>query len=385
MPFTIAGLYLRHVARDRIALFFVVVLPIVVILVLGVTVGGFGTFRVGLLDESSGPLTNGLATNIRDARALRVTTFHSIGALKTAVRRQQVLAGIVIPSDAETRLRSGEPLKIGVVGEQANTNTQAALSAITSTVATHGGLLQAAAFTTKEVGGTFDQNLARAAAVAPRVPAISVNTVAADTRRRFLPDGYSYSAPTMLVLFVFINAIALGAIVIENRRMGLYERYLAGPVGPVAIVFGEVAGAFTIAITQSLLIVGVGGFVFGVHWGNPFAAATLILTWALVGTGAGMLSGSLFRTPEQASAMGPAVGMALGMLGGCMWPLALVGPTMRTVGHLAPQAWAVDAWVEVLSRGGGLADIARQVGVLLAFAAALLTLATMRLRHVLVR
>src|SRR5690349_16918958 len=124
----------------------------------------------------------------------------------------------------------------------------------------------------------------------------------------------------MLVLFVFINSLALGAMAIENRRQGLYQRFLAGPVRPRTIVLGEVAGAFAIAMTQSLLIIAVGAFVFGVHWGDAVGAAALVIVWALVGTGAGMLSGSLFRTPEQATSIGPALGIALGMLGGCMWP-----------------------------------------------------------------
>jgi ABC-2 type transport system permease protein len=235
------------------------------------------------------------------------------------------------------------------------------------------------------VGGAFEANLVSAARVERQLPNIGVRAVPTDTKRRFLPQGFASSAPTMLVLFVFINSLALGGIAIENRRLGLYERFLAGPVRPATIVSGEVAGAFTMALLQSVLIVAVGALVFGVHWGDPLAAALLVAAWALVGTGAGMLSGSLFRTPEQATSIGPAVGIALGMLGGCMWPLEIVGPTMRRIGHLVPHAWAVDAWTELLSRGGGLPDIARDLAVLAAFAAGFLVLATMRLRRSLVR
>jgi ABC-2 type transport system permease protein len=78
-----------------------------------------------------------------------------------------------------------------------------------------------------------------------------------------------------------------------------------------------------------LLIVGVGALLFGVDWGNPIAAGALVALWALGGTGAGMLSGSVFRTPEQASSIGPTVGMVAGMLGGCMWPLAIVTVRLR--------------------------------------------------------
>ncbi len=73
----------------------------------------------------------------------------------------------------------------------------------------------------------------------------------------------------------------------------------------------------------------------------------------------------------------------MGMLGGCMWPLEIVGSTMRTIGHVTPHAWAVDAWTALLSRNGRLVDIARDLAVLLAFAAALLVAATSRLRRAL--
>jgi ABC-2 type transport system permease protein len=132
---------------------------------------------------------------------------------------------------------------------------------------------------------------------------------------------------------------------------------------------------------QSALIVLIGSALFGVSWGDPVAAATLIVVWALVGAGAGMLSGTLFRTADQAGAIGSAIGIGLAMLGGCMWPLALVAPAMRAIGHLSPHAWAVDAWTALLSRNGGLGDIALQVLVLSAVAAGLLSLAAVRMRR----
>jgi len=123
--------------------------------------------------------------------------------------------------------------------------------------------------------------------------------------------------------------------------------------------------------------------VFGVSWGSPAAAAVLILFWAMVGGSAGMLSGTLFRSPEQASSIGPAIGIALAMLGGCMWPLSIVSQTMRSVGHATPQAWAVDAWTDLLSRGGTLTTILPQLAVLAAFAVAFLAIATIRMRKIL--
>jgi ABC-2 type transport system permease protein len=183
----------------------------------------------------------------------------------------------------------------------------------------------------------------------------------------------------MLVLFVFLNALAGSAVVIGNRKLGMYERMLAGPVRSGTIIAGEALGFVAVALAQALLIIGVGSVLFGVSWGNPLAAALLVGIWALVGAGAGMLAGTLFASPEQATAVGPALGIAFGMLGGCMWPLAIVGPTMRAVGHATPQAWAVDAWTRLLSQHGTLASIAPHLLVLAGFASVFLALATWRL------
>ena len=114
------------------------------------------------------------------------------------------------------------------------------------------------------------------------------------------------------------------------------------------------------------------------------AALLLVTVFALVGTGVGMLLGAVLGNAEQATSIGPPVGIALGMLGGCMWPLAIVPEPMRVVGHLVPQAWAMDAFIALIAKDAGLAGITRQLAVLAAFAAALLVLATWRLRKALV-
>ena len=125
---------------------------------------------------------------------------------------------------------------------------------------------------------------------------------------------------------------------------------LAGPVTPLRIVSGEAAGYYLAALIQSVIIVGAGALLFDVNWGDPVAAISLVLVWAAVGTGAGMLSGALFRTPEQATSVGVTIGIVFAMLGGAMWPLEIVGPVMQAVGHVVPHGWAVDGWIEVMAR-----------------------------------
>ena len=164
----------------------------------------------------------------------------------------------------------------------------------------------------------------------------------------------------------------------------MIRRLLATPTTVRTILFGEALGRFAVAMLQALIIFGVGWLVFGVDWGDPPAALLLVVTFALVATGVGMLLGAMLRNAEQATSIGPPVGIALGMLGGCMWPLAIVPQPMRVVGHLFPQAWAMDAFIALIAKGEDIAGIALQLAVLAAFATVLLALATWRLRRALV-
>jgi ABC-2 type transport system permease protein len=378
----IARVSIRRIVRDRTALFFIVVLPVIVILIVGAAERGFTTFRVGVVDLGAGQAGRQLTTAFEHSSDLAVSRYATLAALRKAVARGELNVGVVLPSGMDVTEGRGGTVAVGVMAEQANSSQQAAATAVSSVIAGQGAKVQAARFASVHGSGTFEENLARAGSLQPHVAQVGLRSQTADSSHNVLPEGFSYSAPTMLVFFVFLNALAAGASIIETRQLGMYERMTAGPVRRGTIIAGETLAYFTMALLQATLIVVVGGVAFGVSWGDPLAATVLVALWALVGAGAGMLSGTLFHTPEQASAIGPTAGIALGMLGGCMWPLAIVSSTMRQIGHLTPQAWAVDAWTSLLSRSGTISSIAPQLAVLGAFAALFLVSATVRLRRV---
>ncbi len=381
----VAGTSLLRVSKDRRALLFLIVLPVVVILIIGATVRGFSTIRVGVVDLGSGAAGRSLVSAMEGSSNLEVQRYPTLAAATTAVSRGEAATAVVLPRGMDAALRAGRSADVAVLANQSNTTQQAAAAAVGSVVAKEGARVQAAYFASSRALGTYEADLRAAASLQRSTPQSRVLSRVVDASSQTLPEGFSYSAPTMLVLFVFVNALASGAVIIETRRLGLYERMAAAPIRRAAIVLGETLAYFLVALTQATLIVGIGALAFGVSWGNPPAAAALVILWALVGAGAGVLSGTLFRTPEQAGAIGPPVGIVLAMLGGCMWPLSIVSSFMRELGHATPQAWAVDAWTDLMSRGGTLGSIAPKLGILAAFAAGLLLLSTLRLGKVVAR
>lgn len=372
----------RRLLRDKRALFFTIVLPIVLILVVGAVAKGFNTFKIGIVDLDRSQASRQLVTDLKHTAGISAAPYPSVSALNKAVARSELNAGVVLPSGLAADERSGRPVSIGIAAEQANTTQQAAVSRISSVIGSYGGRVEAGQFASR-FGGGFSHNFRLAVSLAAKTPQVSLATQVVAVAQNTLPPGFEYSAPTELVLFVFLTAVAGSAALVESRRLGVFERVLAAPVRASTIVIGESVTAMLIAAVQSALIVLVGAVVFGVTWGNPLAALVLVLLWCLVGAGAGMVAGTLFRTPEQASAIGPVVGITFAMLGGCMWPLSIVSPVMRTIGHATPQAWAVDAWTNVLSSHGTIITIWHQLGILAVFALGFFAIATIRSRRLL--
>ncbi|HEY6057572.1 MAG TPA: ABC transporter permease, partial [Candidatus Limnocylindrales bacterium] len=114
------------------------------------------------------------------------------------------------------------------------------------------------------------------------------------------------------------------------------------------------------------------------------AVTALIVVFGLVGTGVAMLVGSVANDADQATTLGVGVSMLLGAFGGAMVPPEVFPDIMRTISHVTPHAWAIDAFREVALRQAGIGAILPQLGVLVAMAAALLALATVRFRKALV-
>ena len=107
-----------------------------------------------------------------------------------------------------------------------------------------------------------------------------------------------------------------------------------------------------------------------------------MLVFAFVAGGAAMLVGSVASNPSQAGALGPALGLLLALLGGAMVPSEVFPEAMRTLSHVTPHAWAMDAF-RALGSGDTVVTILPQLLVLAVFATGLLGLATLRFRRVL--
>ncbi len=376
----IARANLLRTTRDRLGLFFIIVLPLMLIIVLGITYGGFDSARIGLSDADGGPLATDLVDGISvEGIDLSIRRYDSASALREAVQRGFVEIGVVIPADYDAAVRSGEPGRLELVA-QANGLAGAIGSAVDEAIARQSALLRAARFVMERDGIDFDAALQLARQVEPAAPGVevAVDSVAESASG---PNGFTVGAQSQLILFVFLTSLTGAAELILTRQLGISRRMYATPTSAWTIVAGEGLGRYAYALFQGFFIVTVTAIAFGVDWKDPLATGAIVVVFGLVAAGAAMLIGSVAANPSQAGAIGPALGMMLGLLGGTMVPADVFPQGMRTVAHLTPHAWAMDAFRDMHLNDAGVLQILPQLGVLLAFAVVLLGVAVFRFRR----
>jgi ABC-2 type transport system permease protein len=297
--------------------------------------------------------------------------------LRSDVRRGRILAGVTVPPGYDAGLRAGRTQQVGIVVQPGRTESANARVDISEAVATQAAIVDAARVANQQAGVEFDVALQRASKL---VSEFGGRT--RDVKRR---SAFSYTAPSNLVLFLFITSISFGSGFVATRRYGVLRRMLATPTRPVTIMLGQAGSALGVALGQIVALLAVGYLLFGVRWGNPLALTLLVLVLAVTGAAANLVTGTLATTPEQAIAVGVPVGIALGMLGGTMWSLESVGPLMRAVGHVFPHAWAMDAFVSLIFHHGTVGTVGPDLLAIGAWAVGLAVIATVRLRRIVVR
>lgn len=381
----IAGVNLRRLLRDRVGLFFIFVFPIVVIVTIGAVFGGGASSRLGVVVGDGGPLQGELVQGLRALDDVEVEVVADRGTLLPAVERGQFEGGLFIPSGYDSTLRSGEAAALGFIGRPGSIAAQSLRSGIDLVAAQQGALVRAATFATERGEGNFDENLTRARTIAGQVPRVGVEfAYAGDAAVDEDLGAFDFGAAQQLILFMFLTSLNAAAQLIQSRRLRVSQRMVSTPTSVRTVLAGETLGRFGVAMLQGLFIVIASALAFGVKWGNPWGTGAIVILFALVGTGAAMLLGSIFENDQQAGAIGTFLGLALAALGGCMVPLEEFSPTMERVAHVTPHAWAVDGLFDVLLNNAGIGGITTELGALAAFAILLLGTATWRLNRSLV-
>ncbi len=177
-------------------------------------------------------------------------------------------------------------------------------------------------------------------------------------------DVLALLAPGMALMFLMYTVSYGGRTLLTERAHGTLPRLLVSPTGATQILGGKMIGIFLTGAAQMLILILGTTVLFQLQWGDPLAVLALVLAAVFGAVGWGMLLTAIAKTPGQVSAIGSALMLSFGILGGTFVNMDNMPVWFRYVTKITPNAWGVDGFT-TLALGGGLHDILTPILALL--------------------
>lgn len=186
-----------------------------------------------------------------------------------------------------------------------------------------------------------------------------------------IDNGFNQSAPGMGSLYVMFTVLGGMAVLLRERRQWTLQRLMALPLSRAQILGAKIGVYFTLGMIQFFVVFAVGAAA-GMDFGsNPPALLAIMAAFVLCITAVTFALAPWIKSEGQARGLVLLLSLSLAPLGGAWWPLEIVPEFMRTLGHVSPVAWAMDAFQDLIWYNGGFSDVLPEIAVLLAAAAVL--------------
>jgi ABC-2 type transport system permease protein len=406
----LAGKDLRLLLRNRGAMFFAFVWPVLMALFFGVIFGGGGArgrIPVALVDEDRTAGSAKLVERLGAASGLEVSCASREEA-ERLVRQGKRAAAVIIPPGsgaASQRLFHGAPRQLEIAVDPARTAEAAMLE----------GMLLGAAmqsmqdlFTRSDASRSMvDGALAdlRTAPEGPdrtaterllgelrtwldREPAPRRGAASGDApasgawqpvviaRRELREDragprnAFEITFPQGILWGVIGASLGFALSLVTERTRGTLTRLRTAPISRGDVLAGKALACFATIVAVEALLLALGGAFFGVRPSSLPLLALAGLSLAFCFVGLMMLVSVLGKNEQSAGGLGWAIMLPMAMFGGGMVPLFIMPTWMQAVSNLSPVKWGILALEGAVWRGFGLAEMLVPVAVLLAVGAA---------------
>lgn len=177
-------------------------------------------------------------------------------------------------------------------------------------------------------------------------------------------------APGMALMFLMYTVSHGGRSLLVEQTSGTLPRLLVSPTSSIQVLGGKVFGIFLSGLAQMLVLIIGTGLLFKLNWGDPLAVLLLVVAATLGATGWGILLAALFKTSGQISAIGSALMLIFGILGGSFTNFAVMPDWLQIISRISPNRWGLDGFT-TLAMGGTLSNIIIPITGLLVMAAVL--------------
>jgi len=360
--------------RDRNAVILMFFLPMVIISVAGLALGGDFEQNIQIsvlvVDLDNGDISKEFVEFLEDIDILDVDMESNEFAARDRVKDQEYGRLIIIPRGFTESTMMGENSEISIVvdptEDSQNTVLEKIVEGYANGLSTNVVVVKTVAalgipvyseeqiFEVVDVANQFAQPLP-----------VQVKTESTSSNLGEFTS-FTHYVPGFAVMFVLFTSIGAGSVsLLKEQEAGTFRRLVVAPISKAEIIGGKITSTFFKGFVQLAVLMIFGHFVFDLYLGSDMLAlAVLIAAIALSSTGLGLLVAVMVTTKDQADSVSNVLTLTMSAIGGSWWPLFIEPQFMQDIARLTITAWAMDGFYNLLYFDLGLVGILKEVGVL---------------------
>lgn len=334
----------RRFFRDRLALFFTVVFPLIFLFVFGSLNGGSGnvSFNVAIINHSTSQFATDFVKQSKDSKILKVDdSVTSLDTAKDKMGRSELDATIVLP-DNFGDVQTGESFPSGEAEVIYTQNNQSSASALTSVL-----------------------NAQFKAINNKLVPTETPFTVKDTQLNENSLSAFDYTFAGLLG-FALIGMGIFGPVNVfpELKKMGILRRLSTTPLRVWQYFLATVIGQAAIGMVSfaALFIVAIAVFHLDVV-GNWFELIVFLLLGLVTILGIGLALGGWAKNERQAAPLSNIIVFPMMFLSGTFFPRYLMPDWLQHISAFLPLTPIIDGIRLIATEGKGFIDILPQIGL----------------------
>ncbi|TKK89835.1 ABC transporter permease [Herbidospora galbida] len=315
--------------RDRSALFFSILFPLMFLVLFGGIFSDMGTSKMAVIQVGKVPLLEQSAAGLGDV--LEIQKSDDPAAAREKVRQGDVVAAIS---------QQGDALQVSYsAADQVRSGT---------------------------VQGVLRQVVAQANAVGvPQRFTMTAQQVEDDSLKAI-----QYVTPGLLSWAVAMGAaFGAAATLVTWREKRILRRLRLAPVALGSVVGARVGVSVAIALIQTAIFLVVASLPFfglrlSAYW---WMAIPLVVAGTLTFMAIGLVAGGLAKSAEAASGIANLIVLPMAFLSGSFIPLDAAPGWLQTLSNVFPLKHLNQGLLDVMVRGQGPLSVLPELGIVLAF------------------
>ena len=180
----------------------------------------------------------------------------------------------------------------------------------------------------------------------------------------------------MFLLFALSNG---AAAFFDEKNGGLFQRLLSAPVSRAQLLWSRFLWGILLGLVQLTVLFSAGQFLYGIDvTGHIGGLLVVCVAAAAACTAFGMFVAAFSANAQAAGGLATFLVLTMSAMGGAWFPMSLMPEFMQRAGKFTLVYWAMEGFAQVLWAGDSFWQLLPTLGVLVAIATGVMSLAVWR-------